>query len=209
MGTGHVSIFPSIFQSTHPSGVRHLIERLSSVRRLISIHAPQWGATRDANSCWCCGRNFNPRTPVGCDPCGRHAGGACQQISIHAPQWGATIPRCGNSLLPVDFNPRTPVGCDPSSPPVRGWTDGFQSTHPSGVRQPDRRVRYHRRNFNPRTPVGCDSASHISSIDIVISIHAPQWGATRSRPVRRRSTSYFNPRTPVGCDSRWAWPRWR
>ena len=59
-------------------------------RRHISIHAPQWGATRPSHRLAHQARNFNPRTPVGCDVCGgwqQHADG----ISIHAPQWGATI----------------------------------------------------------------------------------------------------------------------
>ena len=32
--------------------------------------------------------------------------------------------------------------------------------------------------FNPRTPVGCDHAPRSRSARLLISIHAPQWGAT-------------------------------
>ena len=55
--------------------------------------------------------------------------------------------------------------------------------------------------FNPRTRVGCD----LTSIDrllgkVLVSIHAPAWGATwtgrRYIPCGYR----FNPRTRVGCD---------
>ncbi len=77
------------FQSTHPSGVRRQCDghamrpvRISIhapqwgatpamsddlLTPIISIHAPQWGATcamRERRATW---RNFNPRTPVGCD----------------------------------------------------------------------------------------------------------------------------------------------
>ena len=77
------------FQSTHPSGVRRAGKQRVSFPDDISIHAPQWGATRTigifdslalfqsthpsgvrlllfslARNC----PNFNPRTPVGCDP---------------------------------------------------------------------------------------------------------------------------------------------
>ena len=100
------------FQSTHPSGVRHAHHGHAHRPRRISIHAPQWGATR--------GRMRHVRH---------------RAISIHAPQWGATsadgLP-CGAAKLfqstppsgvrpsavwsargaATDFNPRTPVGCD-------------------------------------------------------------------------------------------------
>ena len=40
----------------------------SGVERVdISIHAPQWGATSRETAQCACLRNFNPRTPVGCD----------------------------------------------------------------------------------------------------------------------------------------------
>ena len=77
--------------------------------------------------------------------------------------------------------------------------------------------------FNPRTPVGCDKRVGTNLVvSHVISIHAPQWGATiteycftllnvfqSTHPsgVRRdgargvgRDRVHFNPRTPVGCD---------
>ena len=144
---------------------------------MISIHAPQWGATRSASLPWQ-PIYFNPRTPVGCDvartdvgfnanefqsthPSGvRRADGQGRgrplQISIHAPQWGAT----GSG------------SCDCCC-----WL--FQSTHPSGVRP---------------TPAGC-TVKHYQ-----ISIHAPQWGATGLLFAITCDTPYFNPRTPVGCD---------
>ena len=76
------------------------------------------------------------------------------------------------------FNPRTPVRCD---------------------------MRYHsitpvRCNFNPRTPVGCAPRAEVLHHRVQISIHAPQWGATRTPSTTTGSRCYFNPRTPVGCD---------
>ena len=56
----------------------------------ISIHAPQWGATRFPRPLPLQGRYFNPRTPVGCDADELDALKA-KVISIHAPQWGATL----------------------------------------------------------------------------------------------------------------------
>ena len=79
-----------IFQSTHPSGVRLGARSPRHRATDISIHAPQWGATRSRRSC----------VPRG-------------RISIHAPQWGATFRRR----------------------PIANHIE-FQSTHPSGVRRP-------------------------------------------------------------------------
>ena len=168
------------FQSTHPSGVRLRVRHRSEYHHLISIHAPQWGATQHSGAASC-------RIP----------------ISIHAPQWGATIPPRVSWSKPAHFNPRTPVGCDkvearlqrirPISihapqwgatrlvfPPVR--RDGFQSTHPSGVRQ------------------GSESLSDAR----VISIHAPQWGATLIPRVRRAENgiSIHAPQWGATCEAR-------
>ena len=144
---------------------------------------------------------FNPRTPVGCDLNGMAGiiGGSLFQsthpsgvrhtnlnalesnlnISIHAPQWGATADALRLRLVSRDFNPRTPVGCDSSESMILFSNGLFQSTHPSGVR---RKTSTHtpstQPNFNPRTPVGCDLSIHEAGLRLVISIHAPQWGAT-------------------------------
>ncbi len=79
----------------------------------------------------------------------------------------------------MDFNPRTPVGCD--------WLAAYAAKETI--------------NFNPRTPVGCDDRRRRHHPSIRISIHAPQWGATGSFPMRWRNPTNFNPRTPVGCDA--------
>ena len=54
--------------------------------------------------------------------------------------------------------------------------------------------------FNPRTPVGCDIKWEFDAGGRIISIHAPQWGATGEAAAKSPSSAYFNPRTPVGCD---------
>mgnify|MGYP001283625864 CR=1 FL=1 len=134
----------------------------------------QWALTY--STCY-----FNPRTPVGCDECGREIQ-AAKNISIHAPQWGATTASPPTRPTRPYFNPRTPVGCDFVALPGVALIGIFQSTHPSGVR---------RQGF-PRS-------LRFSSI----SIHAPQWGATLSGWTDHVTVDYFNPRTPVGCDLVW------
>ena len=63
--------------------------------------------------------------------------------------------------------------------------DLFQSTHPSGVRRRHGGAETDMRDFNPRTPVGCDNLPTVGLGHLVISIHAPQWGATYGRGQRR------------------------
>ena len=146
-------------------------------------------------------RDFNPRTPVGCD----------------FTRW------CSRPNCRLHFNPRTPVGCDYNAVTGLPW------------------LIY----FNPRTPVGCDVDGQIGHVELerisihapqwgatrcdvmddfeqvisihapsgvrldeepepaplgLISIHAPQWGATFQIVRTSKCFTYFNPRTPVGCD---------
>ena len=106
-------ILPKKFQSTHPRGVRRGVFKKLDLNKMISIHAPTWGATRaEVSHPWPLD-NFNPRTHVGCDsrafrsprayilfqsthPRGVRRSdegdrGVERAISIHAPTWGATI----------------------------------------------------------------------------------------------------------------------
>ena len=145
---------------------------------LISIHAPAWGATNEHHAV-----------------CGERV------ISIHAPAWGATScpsrSQCGRQFQSTHphgvrrhvwadrnrgtpyFNPRTRMGCDPSG------------GHPACGSA----------NFNPRTRMGCDLP--VVSYErgaLVISIHAPAWGATSLHGLILPPWSNFNPRTRMGCD---------
>ena len=172
----------SLFQSTHPSGVRPYLDvdgvggvgisihapqwgatglhRFNEGQRVISIHAPQWGATDRSCRLPDRPRDFNPRTPVGCDLWSLPA---CSNriISIHAPQWGAT----------------TTLAVDPA--PVQ-----FQSTHPSGVRLNYRVWRPNIVIISIHAPQwGATVFSGGVSVTGVISIHAPQWGATGCRSI--------------------------
>ena len=217
---------------------------------LISIHAPQWGATathtsisagivfqsthpsgvrpfRQSDSSGF-SRNFNPRTPVGCDR-QRGTGRGPQQISIHAPQWGATNAYKTALDSKWNFNPRTPVGCDTAYISYQSADPKFQSTHPSGVRLVHLRFRrvhvlfqsthpsgvrprkaketvQAARNFNPRTPVGCDTYARVNSKAGRISIHAPQWGATGALPANDLRIG-FQSTHPSGVRPGWYAPR--
>ncbi len=79
--------------------------------RIVSIHAPMWGATLYL---W-----QAPRTP---------------QVSIHAPMWGATQAFFFALSVTLGFNSRTHVGCDAVFASSLSWYSPFQFTHPCGVR---------------------------------------------------------------------------
>ena len=177
--------------------------RVGDARRrvIISIHAPQWGATE----------RLSPK------PGGR-------VISIHAPQWGATS-RTISSRSACAFQSTHPSGVRLSHVKHSLIFMIFQSTHPSGVRQKLIRALCHRyRYFNPRTPVGCDRRSAELRgrtfyfnprtpvgcdgllrvqyrFNVKISIHAPQWGATPSRP-QMRPADIFQSTHPSGVRQR-------
>ena len=186
------------FQSTHPSGVRLGLVGLDGLDDLISIHAPQWGATDR-------GRNHHPNSQISIHAPQWGATWVREQlrlgppISIHAPQWGATWrPACTRTCN--RFQSTHPSGVRPGyerasrvrrisiHAPQWGATSvaltrvvsfQFQSTHPSGVRPlSECSFRTTPYDFNPRTPVGCDCRLRQST----------------------RGRRYFNPRTPVGCD---------
>ena len=197
---GTVTMLGNPFQSTHPSGVRQsVIAVIARISEFQSTH-PSGVRLSPPNFPRLPSVYFNPRTPVGCDnpystpydlwlefqsthPSGVRPSSSTdydlsEMISIHAPQWGATSSRWLPVYAATDFNPRTPVGCDGQPAYVLGEIQVFQSTHPSGVRHRSCRLPDHPRDFNPRTPVGCDFPPRPRLNLGVISIHAPQWGAT-------------------------------
>ena len=126
-----------------------------------------------------------------------------QFISIHAPAWGATTASFGvdatnvfQSTLPHGerhqrgfpvhpdryyFNPRSRMGSDAAAPSSTDTLMSFQSTLPHGERRPYTVCRCVRQDFNPRSRMGSDLAAVIEADqNVLISIHAPAWGATHS-----------------------------
>ena len=155
-----------------------ILKMIENRESRISIHAPMWGATWPLKV-GLLRLHFNPRTHVGCDS-KKNTVLISSYISIHAPMWGATWISWVSAKTGINFNPRTHVGCDYIS------TKNVP-THP---------------NFNPRTHVGCDPPSvdttnnkflfqsthpcgvrllvrDTVNLVLLISIHAPMWGATK------------------------------
>ena len=217
-------IISSRFQSTHPRGVRPGDNLVYAILGAISIHAPTWGATGRTPQTPSRGRNFNPRTHVGCDARrlrGRrsvfpfqstHPRGVRRAPSSSSPpvlfyfnprtHVGCDITATVRHNMARDFNPRTHVGCDPlPAPVVRAVIDFNPRTHVGC----DSLVRYIAgivADFNPRTHVGCDLPASVCPHRLPISIHAPTWGATRFLGRQHLREEDFNPRTHVGCDTK-------
>ena len=81
-------------------------------------------------------------------------------ISIHAPAKGATLFRAVCKIISSNFNPRSREGSDPRYLLIR-----IRSQY-----------------FNPRSREGSDIMVQITSVGIIISIHAPAKGATAAPP---------------------------
>ena len=146
----------SMFQSTHPRGVRLGAHDGTAAFKGVSIHAPAWGATHVAPSL--------------------HGRG---NVSIHAPAWGATSAYSSQFLRLFSFNPRTRVGCDTLHLPVTHHLSGFNPRTRVGC-DDRRKIEFNcPSRFNPRTRVGCDGFRRAFPVlECRVSIHAPAWGAT-------------------------------
>ncbi len=146
-----------LFQSTHPRGVRQW--RLSAEEKEIVFQSTHPRGVRRVThfSPRVHITYFNPRTREGCDKRRTRLYHRRGCISIHAPARGAT-------LSPAD---------------VQVGEDGFQSTHPRGVRP---------------------FIKSCKQTKLAISIHAPARGATQKGCREWRNITYFNPRTREGCD---------
>ena len=236
-----------LFQSTRPCGARRALankplwlnagfnprarvgrdprQSRESIRVLVSIHAPVWGATP----------NSMPNM-------------ADSVVSIHAPVWGATQ-QLGRAMtkppsfnprarvgrdrrresrppVPGSFNPRARVGRDPSGlsgrrdrgavsihAPVWGATRAgfavsacrreFQSTRPCGARPQHIGPVGLESQVSIHAPVWGATASRFDALTMLgVSIHAPVWGATAARAAACGcAAAGFNPRARVGRDS--------
>ena len=172
--------------------------------RVISIHAPQWGATRYRLRWVRHTLYFNPRTPVGCDD-GPFAVIGLDGISIHAPQWGATRGRrswCFRHMISIHAPQWGATGDNPTG----GNNPGvFQSTHPSGVRRCSPMAVFCAAKFQSTHPSGVrlDFDSGTESVPLFQSTHP---SGVRRFPLGRgehcRQISIHAPQWGATCCSR-------
>ncbi len=182
------------FQSTRPCGARPSTPKKSCGIK-VSIHAPVWGATRDDDPRQQpCG--FNPRARVGRDGCG--IGDTPQEaVSIHAPVWGATPALWQAWPGLFCFNPRARVGRDTAL--GQAWPGLFCFNPRARVgRDSDVAMSEPARMFQSTRPCGARPQPIGPSCHLLVSIHAPVWGATeRLREARMRPK--FQSTRPCGA----------
>ena len=121
-------------------------------------------------------------------------------VSIHAPAWGVTVLLYTPTSIIRRFNPRSRVGSDkrtlwvlsslsefqstlPHGERLKTATLDcllltFQSTLPHGERRSNRLYMVLRLSFNPRSRMGSDLTAILRCEYVLVSIHAPAWGAT-------------------------------
>ena len=125
----------------------------------VSIHAPAWGATSLSPDAW----------PI-------------PGVSIHAPAWGATR-RVHRARQLLDVSIHAPAWGATPRVSRRSARRAFQFTLPHGERHHRRHRRLRLRRFNSRSRMGSDTAATLRQrANLLVSIHAPAWGATRGGP---------------------------
>ena len=167
----------TLFQSTHPSGVRPQRVAAVAAQVEISIHAPQWGATH-VRAGLAHRLNISIHAPQWGATINSVDIPRIMVISIHAPQWGATISNGVNTANANVFQSTHPSGVRRRRYDTRQHSTDFNPRTPVGCDQRDTEIAIPKATFNPRTPVGCDGRRVYPSRQEHISIHAPQWGAT-------------------------------
>ena len=167
----------SSFQFTRPRGARRVdVDPVAVVG--VSIHAPAWGATTSASTA--AGKVlFQFTRPRGARPVDGEDARRLVEVSIHAPAWGATTER-RRSKLWGSFNSRARVGRDLERSPK--------------AKAP--------RSFNSRARVGRDGGVCVHAAVVLVSIHAPAWGATSPLRALCVENLCFNSRARVGRDVR-------
>ena len=169
-----------LFQSTHPRGVRHRRRIWTCRLILVSIHAPAWGATDNIHCTKGHRHGFNPRTRVGCDSTRLRA-------KRRKRMFQSTHPRGVRQQFVVH-------GLD--------LFVTFQSTHPRGVRPLSCRLMSGlSASFNPRTRVGCDRTPLLLSRLRISFNPRTRVGCDHRPPPDLHPQTGFNPRTRVGCDT--------
>ena len=107
-------------------------------------------------------------------------------LSIHAPAWGATWIMKSIAYSGGCFQSTHPRGVRPPPSGTACWSASFQSTHPRGVRRRFANVSNRQSSFQSTHPRGVRRVTECrNDPDSRLSIHAPAWGATRSRCRRR------------------------
>ena len=147
----------------------------------VSIHAPAWGATTAPVSRHRPGDGFNPRARVGRDLLLISARNSPVMFQSTRPR-GARLPITRRWMIFITFQSTRPRGARLSNSCPTFTRIVFQSTRPRGARRRAVPGPAHAGQFQSTRPRGARPAG-LSTIwdDVVVSIHAPAWGATCGR----------------------------
>ena len=209
------------FQSTLPYGERPSTCKTASQAISVSIHAPVWGATG-----WHLypGRpeapGFNPRSRMGSDDAGRSLGTVRIRFNPRS-RMGSDNCRPQRWLKSGEFQSTLPYGERPNTLFNDNQVSAFQSTLPYGERQKRGILQTRKRwfqstlpygerpgtttsctswmlGFNPRSRMGSDALQSLFCMTIIVSIHAPVWGATRNDNILYQLDAGFQSTLPYG-----------
>ena len=190
------------FQSTHPRGVRRSDTGRPCVWRQSFNPRTRVGCDPPAHPTWCKQTLFQSTHPRGVRLAATRAGQLVMVVSIHAPAWGATFRTPRPCATWARIIPRTREACDTAASQQNQSVIQFQSTHPRGVRLSacgtDLDIKPRFQSTHPRgvRQMLIDAVLGV----VLVSIHAPAWGATDLLLSWECGETSFNPRTRVGCD---------
>jgi len=166
------------FQSTRPRGARLKERQFPITAKIVSIHAPAWGATGDVFEA---------------------IGGVV--VSIHAPAWGATWPHFARVRVHIEFQSTRPRGARLRLLKLLRWSKDVSIHAPAwgATRVPvasslPLTVSIHAPAW------GATAVMVMLDQQTYVSIHAPAWGATGRLLGTRYAGLCFNPRARVGRD---------
>ena len=198
-------------------------ESVESEEEVFQSTPPAWGATSIISVRYYELAHFNPRPPHGERLAIKYYYVKNVLFQSTPPAWGATYdpgtkkmvvtisihaPRMGSDERPAwcihracYFNPRSRMGSDWTPSNTKHLNKSFQSTLPHGERPVPVNRHAAAGTFQSTLPHG----ERRITIDknhmlVIISIHAPAWGATLLTVRKETADGDFNPRSRMGSD---------
>ena len=173
------------------------------IRKRVSIHAPAWGATFVLSLYPENFRMVSIHAPAWGATRRRRTFAESRSVSIHAPAWGATKSAKG-PIRALQVSIHAPAwGATVSKQNLGKTYWAFQSTRPRGARPLGHVAWIDSILFQSTRPRGARHGMRRRHRACTgVSIHAPAWGATHPRPRSPSDSIGFNPRARVGRDLR-------
>ena len=189
-----------LFQSTHPYGVRRTRELDERERTIISINAPLRSATSTDFHGVKVLRYFNQRTPTECD-LRWTVFKKCDCVFQSTHPYGVRLEGADLDKQIRKFQSTHPYGVRLMACCLSGHCLVFQSTHPYGVRRSQSSACRLRIYISINAPLRSATVVDYSyNQRLIISINAPLRSVTLSVRFIAAKRNNFNQRTPTECD---------